>query len=125
VLLIMATIVLLIGLWGDEPWLKAAESLSVVFAVLLSTMIIAFCEWGKDKQMLRLRKEIQNEKITVLRGQYGTSQEVLVSELVVGDVVLLNGGDRVPADCLLLEEMDMQVDQREFFNNEEEGNATK
>jgi len=40
-------------------------------------------------------------------------------------VVLLNGGDRVPADCLLLEEMDMQVDQREFFNNEEEGNATK
>lgn len=103
----MAVIVLLIGLWGDEPWLKAAESLSVFFAVFLSTVIIAFCEWGKDKQMLRLRKEIQNEKVTVLRGQYGTSQDVLVSELVVGDVILLNGGDRVPADCLLIEEMDM------------------
>lgn len=53
-----------------------------------------------------------NEKVTVLRGQYGTSQTVYVKDLVIGDVILLNQGDRVPADCLLIEEMDMKVDQK-------------
>lgn len=48
--------------------------------------------------------------MTVLRGQYGTTQEILQTDLVVGDVVMLQAGDRVPADCLLIEEMDMFVD---------------
>ena len=55
------------------------------------------------------------EKVTVLRGQYGTSQTVYVKDLVVGDIILLNAGDRVPADCLLIEEMDMRVDQKQFY----------
>lgn len=56
-----------------------------------------------------------SEKITVLRGQYGTSQTIYVKDLVVGDVILLEQGDRVPADCLLIEEMDMKVDQKYYF----------
>jgi hypothetical protein len=35
--------------------------------------------------------------------------------LVVGDIILLNPGDRVPADCVLLEETDIRVDQRFLF----------
>jgi len=55
-----------------------------------------------------------NEKVTVLRGQYGTSQTIFVKDLVIGDIILLNEGDRVPADCLLIEEMDMKVDQKHY-----------
>jgi Ca2+ transporting ATPase len=33
-----------------------------------------------------------------------------VRDLVVGDIVELNQGDRVPADCLILDEMNMVVD---------------
>ena len=58
---------------------------------------------------------MQNQKVTVLRGQYGTTQEILQTDLVVGDVVMLQAGDRVPADCLLIEEMDMFVDQS-YYN---------
>lgn len=58
-----------------------------------------------------------NEKVTVLRGQYGTSQTIYVKDLVVGDIVLLNQGDRVPADCLLIQEMDMHVDQKQFYRD--------
>ena len=78
-------------------------------------MVQTFCDWGKEKQFLRLQNEIQNEKVIVLRGQYGTSQTVLSKDLVVGDVILLNQGDRVPADCILIQEMDMHVDQQAFF----------
>ena len=38
--------------------------------------------------------------------------------MVVGDIIDLNQGDRVPADCILIEEMNITVDQS-FYNPEE------
>lgn len=93
--------------------------MTIYFAVVFAGLIQTFCDWGKEKQFLRLQKEIMNEKVDVLRGQYGTSQTIFVKDLVVGDVVLLKQGDRVPADCLLIEEMDMKVDQKQLFPDDE------
>lgn len=114
VLLILGTASLVISLFQDVKY-KWLESISIYFAVLFAGMIQTLCDWGKEKQFLRLRQEIMNEKISVLRGSYGTSQTIYVKDLVVGDVILLNQGDRVPADCLLIEEMDMKVDQKQFY----------
>jgi len=50
--------------------------------------------------------------VNVLRGHMGTSQTIYCKDLVVGDIVLLGEGDRVPADCILIQEMDMKVDQK-------------
>ena len=55
---------------NSKKWL---ESISIYFAVLFAAMVQTFCDWGKEKQFLRLQNEIQNEKVVVLRGQYGTS----------------------------------------------------
>jgi len=44
--------------------------------------------------------------VTVLRGN-GSHHEIKGEELVVGDILLLNVGDFVPADCILIEDMDM------------------
>ena len=93
--------------------------MTIYFAVVFAGLIQTFCDWGKEKQFLRLQKEIMNEKVDVLRGQYGTSQTIFVKDLVVGDVVLLKQGDRVPADCLLIDEMDMKVDQKLLFPGDE------
>jgi len=113
-LLIFASISLVVSFFQGIKW-KWLEAVSIYFAVLFAAFIQTLCDWGKEKQFLRLRREVMNEKCTVLRGQYGTSQTVMVSELVVGDIVLLSQGDRVPADCILIEEMDMHVDQKQFF----------
>lgn len=40
-----------------------------------------------------------------------------MQDLVVGDIVVLEAGDRVPADCWLCEEMDILVDEKEYFPN--------
>ena len=117
VLLIFATISLVISFFS--PDVSFIESLSIYIAVGFAGMIQTFCDWGKEKQFLRLRAEVMNEKCVVLRGQYGTSQTVYVKDLVVGDVVIFDQGDRVPADCMLIEEMDMKVDQRFFYPNDE------
>lgn len=55
---------------NNKKWL---ESISIYFAVLFAATVQTFCDWGKEKQFLRLQTEIMNEKVTVLRGQYGTS----------------------------------------------------
>ena len=39
------------------------------------------------------------------RGAFGTSTSILVRDLVVGDIVDINQGDRIPADCILLDEI--------------------
>ena len=112
--MIFATISLVASFWSETPY-KWLESVSIYFAVLFAAMVGSFCDYGKERQFLNLQGEIMREKITVLRGQYGTSQSVYVSDLVVGDIVLLQAGDRVPADCLLIEEMDMTVDEKAYY----------
>ena len=77
ILLVFATISLLVSIFTKEQegvnnkkWL---ESISIYFAVLFAALVQTLCDWGKEKQFLRLQNEIQNEKVIVLRGQYGTS----------------------------------------------------
>lgn len=60
-----------------------------------------------------MRGEILRETCVVIRGHSGASQEIMKENLVVGDIIVLEAGDRVPADCVLIEEMDMFVDQSE------------
>ena len=48
------------------------------------------------------------------RGAYGTASSVYVHELVVGDVIQISQGDRVPADCIVLDEIDLVVDQSAY-----------
>ena len=108
-LLVFALLQFIASFYSVEAY-AYLQSISVAFAVLFAALIASLCDYGKERQFLNLQAEIINEQCTVLRGQYGTSSDILVSELCVGDVVVLEAGDRVPADCLLIQEMDMFVD---------------
>lgn len=61
--------------------------------------------------------------VTVQRGAYGTCVSIPIRDIVVGDVIDLQQGDRVPADCLLLEEMNLVVDQSMY--NPRDGQVAK
>lgn len=82
-----------------------------MLACFFITMLGSLCNWGKEKQYLKIHDEIRNEKVSVIRGQYGLSQTSLVSKLVVGDIILIEAGMRVPADCVLIDGMDLVVDE--------------
>jgi magnesium-transporting ATPase (P-type) len=66
-------------------------------------VISAANDWMKDKQFVQLQSAIKDEDMTVIRGKFGTTHSVNVYTLVVGDIVLLDTGSRVPADCLVVE----------------------
>ena len=109
VLIWAATIYLVFSVFSKS---KTAyiESLTIYTGLLFAAIITAFCDWVKERQFLQLKDEINNQSITVYRGAFGTVQQILVKDLVVGDIVALNQGDRVPADCVLIEEMNISVD---------------
>ena len=52
----------------------------------------------------------------MIRGKYGATQSVNAYSLVVGDIVLLEAGNRVPADCILIEGEDFEVDENYYVD---------
>jgi len=109
-----ATIYLIFSIFGKNAT-AYVESLTIYTGLLLACLISGLCNWWKERQFLSLRDEINNQKVTVYRGAFGTCKSVPITELVVGDIVDINQGDRVPADCVLVEEMNIKVDESYYF----------
>lgn len=110
-LIISATVYVCLALFAEQNMHVFIEALTIYSGVFFSTLISALCDWIKERQFLKLRDEINNMKVVVYRGQYGNVSEQLSKDLVVGDIIDVQQGDRVPADCILLEEMNIEVDE--------------
>lgn len=91
--------------------------MTIYGGVILATLIAAWAEHKQESQFLKIKDEVNNTTVTVFRGQYGTESEIYVSELVVGDIISVQQGDIVPADCLLFEEMNIAVDESRYGNS--------
>jgi len=98
------------------------EGASTVGAAVLIIAVSSFADWVKDKRYVDLQSLIQEESVAVIRGKFGATQSVSVWELVVGDVVLLEAGARLPADCLVIESADLHA--RETLPANEDGEET-
>jgi len=87
---------------------EVADSLVIVTIVVLNAVLGVFQESKAEKALEALQKmAAPNSK--VIRG--GAIQTVPSRELVVGDIVLLEAGDYVPADVRILESMNLKVEE--------------
>lgn len=90
---------------GQVEWY---ESVGIAAAVLLATLVSTFSEYKNENAFQKLQEEASQIKCKVYRN--GDIVEIPIGELVVGDCVLLQTGDKIPADGILLEGS-VQVDQ--------------
>jgi Ca2+-transporting ATPase len=90
------------GIFSPKEY-QWVEGVSIYFAVAIIALFTASCDLLKEKQFLKLHDEVRNQEVSVVRGQYGLSQPCKVSDLVVGDIILLETGMRVPADCVIVD----------------------
>jgi len=79
-------------------------SLIILLVVLVNTVFGLFQEWRAEKAMETL-KSWMPEYAKVVRD--GELKKILVKELVPGDLIVLDEGDRVPADARLIEAFDL------------------
>lgn len=84
------------------------ETVGIAFAILLATVISTLSEYGSAKAFERLSEDGARDLCRVRRD--GVILQVLVREIVVGDVVLLDAGERIPADGFLITG-ELRVDQ--------------
>ena len=96
------------------------EALTIYTGLLFVAIISALCDYIKQRQYLKLRDQINEQIVKVYRGSQGTCISIPIRELVVGDVIDLAQGDRVPADCILVEEIKMTVDQSLYYPGDED-----
>lgn len=76
------------------------EGVAIMFAVLVVVFVGAINDYQKELQFIKLNEKKTNRKIIVIRN----NNECLISihHLLVGDVISLQTGDVIPADCVLI-----------------------
>ena len=90
-------------------WLQEYTDSIVIFAaVLLNTGIGYFQENKATRALLQLKK-ILRQRALVIRD--GIEKEIAKEELVPGDIVVLTGGNKVPADARILESFELRINE--------------
>jgi calcium-translocating P-type ATPase len=96
-ILLIALAVNIIFLFRDNNWF---ETLGIAAAILLATFVSTVSEYGSESAFERLQEEAARVNCRVRRN--GALTEIPVTKVVVGDIVLLQPGGKVPADGVLL-----------------------
>ncbi len=85
------------------------EPLGIFIAILLATGLGFIFELKADKEFALLNQVNDDEPVQVIRDGYAT--QVPRKDVVVGDIVILNTGEEVPADGELLEAVSLSIDE--------------
>ena len=101
IILIVATVLsALVGEWIDAI---------IICVLILFCAVLGFVQEYRAERALDALKNMLTPMITVLRG--AQEQEVPSRDLVPGDVLVLEAGDKIPADARLVENRSMQCDE--------------
>ena len=108
---VLSMIISGIHCWGpkQEGFAAFLEPLGIFFAIILASTIGFIFEVKAARAFEVLNTVNDDIMVTVMRN--GKVQEVPRKDIVVGDIVMLNTGDEVPADGTLLESHSLQINE--------------
>lgn len=90
---------------GDTEWY---EAVGIAAAVLIATFVSTLSEYNNENAFQKLQEEASLIKCKVYRN--GEIAEIAINDIVVGDCVLLQSGDKIPADGIIVDG-NLAVDQ--------------
>ena len=91
---------LMLGLWVDA---------SIIFGVVILNALLGFIQEGKAEKALDSIRNMLSAEARTLRG--GETRLIPAEELVPGDVVLLESGDKIPADLRLSDVKNLRTEE--------------
>src|SRR5215475_6052872 len=100
VLLGAGFIKLMLGLWVDA---------SIIFGVVILNAVLGFIQEGKAEKALDSIRNMLSAEARTLRG--GETRLIPAEQLVPGDVVLLESGDKIPADLRLADVKNLRTEE--------------
>ena len=96
-ILLIALALKLIFLFRDFDWY---ETIGILIAILLASLISTISEYGSEKAFEKLQEEALQLKCKVIRE--GKTKEIPISDVVVNDIISLEQGDKIPADGIII-----------------------
>lgn len=90
---------------GKADWI---ETIGIFIAITATTLVSTGSEYRNENTFAKLQEEASKIMVKVMRD--GNLTEVKIDDLVVGDIIKLQNGDKIPADGIL-REGEISVDQ--------------
>ena len=91
---------LMLSLWVDA---------AIIFAVVILNALLGFIQEGRAEKALDSIRNMLSAEARTVRG--GETRMLPAEQLVPGDIVLLESGDRIPADLRLVEAKNLQTEE--------------
>ena len=107
---IFAVISIIPGMVVD-PAIGWCEGVFILVALLVQVLITAWNDRKKDQKFIDLQNLNREESLPVVRGKRGQMQTLSIWKLVTGDIIHLKPGDKVPADCLVMQSANLTVQE--------------
>lgn len=96
-ILLIALMIKTVFLFRNFDWF---ETLGILIAIFLASFISTISEYGSEKAFKRLQEESSKLRCRVKRN--GKIKEIAIEEIVKDDLVILQYGDKIPADGVLI-----------------------
>ncbi len=97
-ILLIALGIKVVFLIQDFDWY---ETVGIVIAIFIASFISTISEYGSEQAFIKLQEESSKIKCRVRRN--GKIVEISVDDVVAGDIVLLESGDKIPADGIIVD----------------------
>lgn len=95
--------------WNHSEWTTFFEPVGIIVALILATSIAYWLGRNNEKTFQSLNQMNDDTLVKVVRN--GHVCQVPRMDIVVGDIVKLENGEEVPADCVVLEALNLIVDE--------------
>ncbi len=102
-------VLVLLGATALSAFMGHGLEAIVIAVIVLFAVGLGFVQEYRAERAIEALREMAAPTATVVRG--GEEQEVATRDLVPGDIILLNAGDRVPADARLIESFSLKIEE--------------
>lgn len=115
ILLVALAIQIILFIMGETHWF---EPLGILFTIIIANSVSAYSEKKQEGKASALKNAEELKEISKVIRE-GVLKEIHVSEIVVGDIVYLQSGDKLPADGEIIHG-EIKVDQASLNGETEE-----
>ena len=107
IILIIASIIsaLVSKMQGENDYIDSI----IIIAIVILNAIMGVVQEAKAEKSIEALKKLTPQKTKVIRE--GKTEEINSEELVKGDIIILEAGNYVPADCRLLETYNLKIEE--------------
>jgi Ca2+-transporting ATPase len=102
-------ILVLLGAVGLSAFLGDVLEAAVIAVIVILAVVLGFIQEYRAERAIEALREMAAPTATAVRG--GEEREVPARDLVPGDVLLVQSGDRIPADARLVEAVNLKIEE--------------